>query len=32
MGSFLESNAPAKGNILACYSDALVFEAYTLKD
>ena len=32
MGSFLESNAPAKGYILACYSDALVFEAYTLKD
>lgn len=32
MDSFLKSNAPAKGFILACYPDALVFEPYTLKD
>ena len=26
MDSFLKSNAPAKGYILACYPDTLVFE------
>ena len=32
MGSFLEDNAPARGYILACYPDTLVFEPYALKD
>ena len=32
MDSFLKSNAPAKGYILACYPDTLVFEPYILRD
>ena len=32
MDSFLKSNAPTRGYILACYPDTLVFESYTMKD
>ena len=32
MDSCFENRAPAKGYILACYPDVLVFEPYVLKD